>query len=64
VFNLKSYVMEVRILRTVNEIIEAAIANTLLRLRTQEPNRISIKATGNKKALHQKSKNVRCSWMN
>ena len=56
--------MEVRILRTVNEIIEAAIANTLLRLRTQVPNRIPIKSTGNKKALHQKSKNTRCSWMN
>jgi len=51
-------------LRTVNEIIDAAVANTLLRLRTEEPNRIPIKATGNKKALHQKAKNKRCSWIN
>jgi hypothetical protein len=50
-------------LRTVSEIIDAAIVNTLLRLRTQEPKRIQVKTTGNKKALHQKNKNVRCSWM-
>jgi len=49
--------------RTVNEIIDAAIVNTLIRLRTQEPKRIPVKATGNKKALHQKTKNKRCSWM-
>lgn len=52
-----------RILRTVNEILDAAVINALLRLRTEKPKRIPIKITGNKKALHQKSKNVRCSWI-
>jgi len=51
-------------MRSVNEIIDAAIVNTLARLRNEKPVRIPIKATGNKKALHQKSKNTRCSWMN
>lgn len=49
-------------MRSVKEIIDQAVINTLARLRTQEPKRISVKATGNKKALHQKSKNVRLKW--
>lgn len=56
--------MEVRILRSVNEIIDAAIVNTLARLRIEKPKRMPVKTTGNKKALHQKAKNKRCSWEN
>jgi hypothetical protein len=52
------------ILRSVNEIIDQAVKNTLAILRTQEPKRVPVKSTGNKKALHQKAKNKRCSWMN
>ncbi|AGX43976.1 hypothetical protein CLSA_c30090 [Clostridium saccharobutylicum DSM 13864] len=40
-----------------NEIIDQAIKNTLLRLRNNKPIEIEIKRTGNKKALHQKGKN-------
>ena len=61
---LNSYVMEVRMLRSINEIIDAAVVNTLTRLRNEKPIPVVIKLTGNKKALHQKSKNTRCSWMN
>lgn len=50
-------------MRTVNEIIDAAIVNTLSRLKTEKPMPVVIKLTGNKKALHQKAKNKRCSWM-
>lgn len=52
------------ILRTVNEIINAAVINTLARLKTEKPMPVVIRLTGNKKARHQKSKNTRCSWMN
>lgn len=45
------------IYRTVNEIIDMAVRNTLLRLRTDKPIEIEVRRTGNKKALHQKSKN-------
>lgn len=51
-------------MRTVNEIIDAAVINTLARLKAEKPIPVVIKLTGNKKALHQKSKNTRCSWMN
>jgi len=50
-------------LRNINEIIDVAMVNALTRLRTEKPKRIPVKATGNKKALHQKSKNVRLTWM-
>lgn len=49
-------------LRNINEILDAAVQNTLLKLRTQEPKKISIKVTGNKKALHQKGKNKVKTW--
>jgi hypothetical protein len=44
-------------LRSVNEIIDQAIKNTLLRFRTEKPIEIEVRRTGNKKALHQKGKN-------
>lgn len=44
-------------MRNINEIIDQAVKNTLLRLRTDKPIEIVNKRTGNKKALHQKSKN-------
>lgn len=50
------------ILRSVNEIIDQAVKNTLLRLRTDKPIEIEIRRTGNKKALHQKSKNKVKVW--
>ena len=43
--------------RTVNEIIDMAVRNTLLRLRNYKPIEIETRRTGNKKALHQKGKN-------
>ena len=49
--------MEVRILRNIDEIIDQAIKNALLRLRNDKPIEIEIRRTGNKKALHQKGKN-------
>ena len=44
-------------MRSVTEIIDQAVKNTLLRLRTEKPIEIVNKRTGNKKALHQKGKN-------
>lgn len=44
-------------LRSINEILDAAVKNTLLKLKNREPKKIPIKVTGNKKALHQKGKN-------
>lgn len=44
-------------MRNIDEIIDQAIKNTLLRLRNDKPIEIVNKRTGNKKALHQKGKN-------
>lgn len=44
-------------LRNLNEIIDAAVVNTLRRLKNEEIEKKIIRKTGNKKALHQKSKN-------
>lgn len=49
--------------RTTAEIIECAYINALERLK-KEPKQRVIKRTGNKKALHQKSKNRRPIWTN
>ena len=49
-------------MRSVTEIIDQAVKNTLLRLRTDKPIEIEIRRTGNKKVLHQKSKNKINSW--
>jgi hypothetical protein len=46
----------------VNEIIDQAVKNTLLRLRNDKPIEIEVRRTGNKKSLHQKSKNKVKSW--
>ncbi len=45
------------VLRSFDEIMDAAVANALSRLRAEEPKPRCIKRTGNKKALHQKTKN-------
>ncbi len=50
-------------LRSINEILNAAVENAKLRLR-EEPKQRVVKRTGNKKALHQKSKNRRPVWTN
>lgn len=49
-------------MRNIEEIIDQAIKNTLLRLRNNKPIEVEVKRTGNKKALHQKSKNKVKSW--
>jgi hypothetical protein len=49
-------------MRSVNEIIDQAFKNTLLRLRNDKPIEIEVRRTGNKKALHQKSKNKVNVW--
>jgi hypothetical protein len=49
-------------MRTINEIINAAVINTLARLRNEKPIPVVIKLTGNKKALNQKSKNKVNIW--
>ncbi|NMF06277.1 hypothetical protein ACUH7Y_06985 [Clostridium beijerinckii] len=49
-------------MRSIDEIIDQAVKNTLLRLRTDKPIEIVNKRTGNKKALHQKGKNKVKSW--
>ena len=46
-------------IRSLDEIIDAAVVNTLSRLRSEEQKQRVVKRTGNKKALHQKSKNKR-----
>ena len=45
--------------RSLDEIIDAAVVNTLNRLRSEEQKQRVAKRTGNKKALHQKGKNKR-----
>lgn len=49
-------------MRNIDEIIDQAIKNTLLRLRSDKPIEIEVRRTGNKKALHQKGKNKIKSW--
>lgn len=44
-------------MRNIEEIIDQAYKNTLLRLRVDKPIEIEVRRTGNKKALHQKGKN-------
>lgn len=51
-------------LRSINEILDKALENTKLRLKTEVPKQKIIKRTGNKRALHQKSKNRRSIWTN
>lgn len=51
-------------IRSTSEIIECAYYNALKRLRNEEPKQRVVKRTGNKKALHQKSKNRRAVWTN
>lgn len=50
------------IYRTIEEIIDKAIGNTLYKLKNDKPIEIVKKRTGNKKALHQKGKNKVKSW--
>ena len=52
------------LIRSVDEIIDAAVVNTLSRLRNEEPNQKVVKRTGNKKALHQKERNKANIWAN
>lgn len=48
--------------RNISEIIDAAVVNTLSRLRNEEPKQKVVKRTGNKKALHQKGSNKVKLW--
>ena len=48
--------------RSLDEIIDAAVVNTLIRLRNEEPKQRVVKRTGNKKALHQKNSNKVKLW--
>ena len=50
--------------RSIDEIIDAAVVNTLSRLRSEEQKQRVVKRTGNKKALHQKSRNKVKTWKN
>ncbi len=50
------------LIRNINEIIDAAVVNTLSRLRNEEPKQKVVKRTGNKKALHQKKSNKVKLW--
>ena len=50
--------------RSIDEIIDAAVINTLSRLRSEEQKQRVVKRTGNKKALHQKSRNKVKTWKN
>ena len=50
------------LIRSVDEIIDAAVINTLSRLRSEEPKQKVVKRTGNKKVLHQKSRNKKELW--
>ena len=52
------------LIRSVDEIIDAAVVNTLSRLRNEEPKQKVVKRTGNKKALHQKNSNKVKTWTN
>ena len=60
------YKKEVRniMARSLDEIIDAAVVNTLSRLRNEEPKQKVVKRTGNKKALHQKERNKANIWTN
>ena len=49
-------------LRSLDEIIDAAVVNTLSRLRQEKPKQKLVKRTGNKKALHQKKANKVNTW--
>jgi hypothetical protein len=49
-------------MRTIDEILDKAVKNTLIMLRDRQPIEKEIKRTGNKKSLHQKSKNKVKSW--
>lgn len=51
-------------LRSINEILDKALENTKIRLATEIPKERIVKRTGNKRALHQKSKNRRSIWTN
>lgn len=46
-------------MRSINEILDAAVENAKLRLREEPLKQRVVKRTGNKKALHQKAKNRR-----
>lgn len=48
-------------LRSISEILDKAVANSLIRLDAELKPK-TIKRTGNKKALHQKAKNARLKW--
>ena len=48
--------------RSLDEIIDAAVVNTLSRLRNEEPKQKVVKRTGNKKALHQKGRDKVNLW--
>ena len=50
--------------RSLDEIIDSAVINTLSRLRSEEPKQKAVKRTGNKKALHQKERNKANIWAN
>ena len=60
------YKKEVRniMARSLDEIIDTAVVNTLSRLRNEEPKQKVVKRTGNKKALHQKERNKANIWAN
>ena len=52
------------LIRSVDEIIDAAVVNTLRKIRKEEPKQKVVKRTGNKKALHQKERNKANIWAN
>jgi hypothetical protein len=49
-------------MRSIDEIMDQAVKDTLLRLKTDKPIEVEVRRTGNKKALHQKGKNKVKSW--
>ena len=51
-------------IRSLDEIIDTAVVNTLSRLRNEEPRQKIVKRTGNKKALYQKERNKANIWAN
>ena len=50
------------LIRSLDEIIDAAVVNTLSRIISEEQKQRVVKRTGSKKALHQKSKNRKGSF--
>lgn len=48
--------------RSVDDILDAAVSNALSRLRNEKPKQRVVKRTGNKKNLHQKGKNKVNLW--